>query len=70
MMGRANFDFDLAVIAIVLVGSIVQAFLEYGENVRYLVPVVPLTIYTVAKFGWRGMQSRHIASVRLKHHYL
>jgi hypothetical protein len=28
----------------------VQAFLEYGENVRYLAPLVPLTIYTVAIF--------------------
>ena len=56
-MGYISFDFDLAVIAIVLMGSVVQAFLEYGENVRYLVPLVPLTIYTVATFAWRMLQS-------------
>jgi hypothetical protein len=58
MMGRASFDFDLAVIGIVLVGSIAQAFLEYGENVRYLVPLVPLTIYTVVVF-LRGVAAGH-----------
>jgi len=58
LMGRISFDFDLAVIAIVLAGSVVQAFLEYGENVRYLAPLVPLTIYTVATFAWRMLQSR------------
>jgi hypothetical protein len=50
---RASFDFDLAVIGIVVAGSVVQALVEYGENVRYLVPLVPLTIYTVVTFGWR-----------------
>jgi hypothetical protein len=58
MMRRAAFDFDLAMIGIVLVGSIVQAFLEYGENVRYLVPLVPLTIYTVVVF-LRGVIAGH-----------
>ena len=58
MTGRASFDFDLAMIGIVLVGSIVQAFLEYGENVRYLVPLVPLTIYTVVVF-LRGVTAGH-----------
>jgi hypothetical protein len=48
MLGRAGFDFDLGIIAIVLAGSVVQAFLEYGENVRYLAPLVPLTIYITA----------------------
>ncbi len=51
---RACFDFELAVIAIVLTGSVVQAFLEYGENVRYLAPLVPLTIYTAVTFAWRS----------------
>jgi hypothetical protein len=50
MMRGESFNFDLSVIAIVLAGSVVQAFLEYGENVRYLAPLVPLTIYTVAIF--------------------
>ncbi len=53
---RARFDFELAVIAIVLAGSVVQAFLEYGENVRYLAPLVPLTIYTVVAFFWRRLE--------------
>jgi hypothetical protein len=48
MLGRISFDFDLGIIAIVLAGSVVQAFLEYGENVRYLAPLVPLTIYITA----------------------
>jgi hypothetical protein len=48
IMGRASFGFDLGVIVIVLTGSVAQAFFEYGENVRYLAPLVPLTIYTVA----------------------
>ena len=51
--GRARFDFDLGIIAIVLVGSIVQAFMEYGENVRYLAPMVPLTIYISTTQLWR-----------------
>ncbi|HLX38017.1 MAG TPA: hypothetical protein VKR29_09460 [Candidatus Binataceae bacterium] len=46
--GRIAFDFDLAIIMTVLAGSIAQAFMEYGENVRYLAPLVPLVIYTVA----------------------
>jgi len=58
LMGRASFDFELGVIAIVLAGSVVQAFLEYGENVRYLAPLVPLTIYTVVTFVWHAMQLR------------
>ena len=44
----------LGVIAIVLTGSIVQSFMEYGENVRYLAPLVPLTIYVVVAFVWRA----------------
>jgi hypothetical protein len=55
--GRVGFDFELGVIAIVLTGSIVQAFLEYGENVRYLAPLVPVTIYIVVAFGWRTLES-------------
>ena len=51
IMGRASFDFDLGVIAVVLTGSVAQAFFEYGENVRYLAPLVPLTIYTVVIFA-------------------
>lgn len=58
MRGWANFDFDLAVVAIVLTASVLQAFMEYGENVRYLAPLVPLTIYTVATFVWRAIESR------------
>ncbi|HVN29354.1 MAG TPA: hypothetical protein VMT64_12745 [Candidatus Binataceae bacterium] len=48
MMKHDRVGFDLAVIAIVLMGSVVQAFMEYGENVRYLAPLAPLTIYLVA----------------------
>ena len=57
--GRSGFDFDLGVIAIVLAGSVLQAFLEYGENVRYLAPLVPLTIYTVVKFIWARRIADH-----------
>ena len=53
--GRVSFDFELAVIMIVLAGSIVQALLEYGENVRYLAPLVPLTIYTCLTFCFRQL---------------
>jgi 4-amino-4-deoxy-L-arabinose transferase-like glycosyltransferase len=59
-IGRISFNFDLGVIAIVLTGSIVQAFLEYGENVRYLAPLVPLTIYIVVTFVRRALDSRSI----------
>jgi hypothetical protein len=45
--GQRNFDFDLAVIMVVFAGSMVQAFMEYGENVRYLAPLAPLVIYVV-----------------------
>jgi hypothetical protein len=55
---RASFDFDLGVIAIVLAASMVQAFMEYGENVRYLAPVAPLTIYVVVTFIWRAGDGR------------
>jgi hypothetical protein len=58
MRGQASFDFDLGVIAIVLAASVLQAFMEYGENLRYLAPLVPLTIYTVVAFGWRAIASR------------
>jgi hypothetical protein len=58
--GRRAFDFELSLIAIVLAGSLVQAFLEYGENVRYLAPLVPLMIYTVLIFAWRTMQLRGV----------
>ncbi len=57
MLRQTRFDFELGVIAIVLAGSVVQAFLEYGENVRYLAPLVPLTIYTVVAFFWRCLES-------------
>jgi hypothetical protein len=67
-MGRDPFDFDLGVIAIVLAGSVVQAFLEYGENVRYLAPLVPLTIYVVVTFVWRALESR--GGIPLKCHHL
>ena len=50
VLRRARFDFDFAVITIVLAGSVVQALMEYGENIRYLAPLVPLTIYTVVGF--------------------
>jgi hypothetical protein len=50
VLHRDTFNFELGVIAIVLAGSVLQAFLEYGENVRYLAPLVPLTIYTVVAF--------------------
>jgi len=56
--GRRDFDFDLGVVAIVLTASVVQALLEYGENVRYLAPLVPLTIYIVVVFVWRALESR------------
>jgi len=46
--GRVRFNFDLAIIALVLTASLVEAFMEYGENVRYLAPLVPLIIYVVA----------------------
>jgi hypothetical protein len=58
MRGQASFDFDLGVIAIVLAASVVQAFMEYGENIRYLAPLVPLTIYSVVTFTWRAIASR------------
>jgi len=51
---RISFDFDLAMIMIVLTGSIVQAFMEYGENVRYLAPLAPLIAYVVARFALGG----------------
>jgi hypothetical protein len=54
---RASFDFDLGVIAIVLAGSVVQALMEYGENVRYLAPLAPLTIYVVVTFAWWAVKS-------------
>lgn len=57
---RVRFDFDLGVIMIVLAGSVVQAFLEYGENVRYLAPLVPLTIYTVVTFALPRMLARDL----------
>ncbi len=57
MRRRGAFDFELGVIAIVLAGSVVQAFLEYGENVRYLAPLVPLTVYTVVAFGYQLSRS-------------
>jgi hypothetical protein len=66
LMGRISFDFDLSVIAIVLAGSVVQAFLEYGENVRYLAPLVPLTIYTVVAFALRAVESRSGAGIRIQ----
>ena len=66
LMGRISFDFDLGVIAIVLAGSVVQAFLEYGENVRYLAPLVPLTIYTVVAFALRAVESRGGAGIRIQ----
>ncbi len=58
LMGWASCDFDLGVIAIVLAGSVVQAFLEYGENVRYFVPLTPLAIYMVVTFVWRTIEAR------------
>ena len=58
LLGRVKFDFELDVIAIVLAGSLLQAFMEYGENVRYLAPLVPLTIYTVVTFTWRASDLR------------
>ena len=62
LRSRASFDFDLGVIAIVLTGSIVQALMEYGENVRYLAPLAPLTIYVVVTFAWRALESRRGSS--------
>jgi len=55
--GRISFGFELGVIAIVLIGSVVEAFMEYGENIRYLAPLVPLTIYVVVTFVWRATRS-------------
>jgi len=57
MRRQTRFDFELGVIAMVLAGSVVQAFLEYGENVRYLAPLVPLTIYVVVTFGYQLKRS-------------
>jgi hypothetical protein len=62
MRRRTRFDFELGVIAIVLAGSLEQAFLEYGENVRYLAPLVSLTIYTVVIRVWRSMRLRGVGS--------
>ena len=62
MRRRTRFDFELGVIAIVLAGSVEQAFLEYGENVRYLAPLVSLTIYTVVIRVWRSMRLRGVGS--------
>lgn len=56
LRGKASFDLDRVVVAIVLAGSVVQALFEYGENVRYLVPLVPLTIYTVVIFLWEKLR--------------
>ena len=57
LTGREGFGFDLGIIAIVLMGSVVQAFMEYGESVRYLAPLVPLTIYVAVTFAWRALES-------------
>jgi hypothetical protein len=65
-MGRAGVDFDLGVIAIVLTASVVQAFMEYSENVRYFVPLVPLAIYVVVTFIWRTMKSRSVVRGRIQ----
>ena len=46
----SNCDMIVLTIAIVAVGSVVQAFLEYGENARYAVPFQPLILWTV--FIW------------------
>ena len=64
LMNRASFDFDLGVIAIVLVASVVQAFMEYGENARYLAPVAPLMTYVVVTFAWRALRMRSDASIQ------
>ncbi len=61
MRGKVRFDFELSVIAIILTGSVVQALMEYGENVRYLAPLVPLTIYVVVTFAWRAVELRRPA---------
>jgi hypothetical protein len=54
ILRRARFDFDLGIIAIVLAGSVAQALMEYGENVRYLAPLVPLTIYLTTTQLWHA----------------
>ena len=63
--GRADFDFDLSIIVIVLVGSVVQAFMEYGENVRYLAPLVPLTIYITATQLWHARRPNLLTEQRV-----
>jgi hypothetical protein len=40
-------DFNLLFILIVLLASILQAFLEYGENSRYAIPFQPLIFLEV-----------------------
>lgn len=66
LRGHMAFDFDLVVIAIVLMGSMAQAFMEYGENVRYLAPLVPLAIYATISIMWRWLLTRGTRRTRIR----
>jgi len=66
---RTSFNYELELIAIVLMGSVAEALLENGDNQRYFVPLIPLTIYVVATFLWRAMKpsgARHQQSLAVK----
>ncbi len=45
--------FDLCAAAIVLVASVLQGMMDFGENARYSVPTAPLVLYVVVVTAWR-----------------
>ena len=49
---RPDPPFNLFLIALILISSLVQAMLEFGENGRYAIPFVPLIVYVVLASGW------------------
>ena len=53
---RTSFNYELELIAIVLLGSIPEALLINDDNERFFVPLIPLTIYVVVTFLWRAMK--------------
>ncbi len=47
--------FEMLIIAIVVLASVLQASMEYGENARYSIPTQPLVLYTVAVSAWHTL---------------